>query len=510
MKKLFYTLFLLLLFSQTSFSQNVTWGPWNPVSCWKGLHFHLSKGDYNATAQKYMWYCQFKNDYSQPISFQFAILSPDEVSSYLAGTWSPNTLGRSGRMTLTAGEDQSADPKDYFGNQPGTSALFTSGTKLFVAITNVRFGNDDQSRPYATDECGHPSGKSSSAPVNDGGDVIGNNKKETGDLNPDDSKQMVEAAAAPVQQVASAAPVVNAAGANANSRQTQAYLNQAQNPNNDPIQNTLALSQAKLNAMKPGGATVAQQQQIQQVQQQQNAEAVDKTAAAVGQLLTVLLAPKQQAPVETQDEINARVAKEVREEGEKRGDVYDADGKLVSTVASRELDDYDAAHADEYQNNYIRLGRYNHDLKIRVTRDSVKKWNNTASQKECMDFIASNIWKYADPPSKRWAEEYVEEVSFIDSTFRYSTNYDDPLHPRHGLYTTGYKLNFNMTPITDFSITPRDKTFDYIILNVNTDSKDEKLRFCLSIDAVDDDTPYKLIKAFTRLIILSHGKIAAQ
>jgi TPR repeat protein len=267
MKKLLYTLLALLLLSQTGFSQNVTWGPWNPVSCWKGLHFHLSRGDYNASAQKYMWYCQFKNDYNQPVSFEFSILSPEEVSSYQAGTWSPNSLGRNGRMTLTASEDQSADPKDYFGVQPGTSALFTSGTKLFVAIKNVRFGNDDQSLPYATDECGRLSGKNDSAPVNDGGDAVGSTKKDADDLKSNDAKQQVDAVA-PVQ-IATPLPVANAASSNANSQQTQADINNAQNPNNDAIQNALALSQAKINAMKPGGATPAQQHEIQQAQQQQ-------------------------------------------------------------------------------------------------------------------------------------------------------------------------------------------------------------------------------------------------
>jgi len=171
-------------------------------------------------------------------------------------------------MTLSAGEDQSADPKDYFGVQPGTSALFTSGTKLFVAIKNVRFGNDDQSLPYATDECGHPSGKNDSAPVNDGGVSAGNNKKDAEDLKPNDANQQVNAAVAPVQ-IATPLPVANAASSNANSQQTQAYINRAQNTNNDAIQNALALSQAKINAMKSGGATPAQQQEIQQAQQQQ-------------------------------------------------------------------------------------------------------------------------------------------------------------------------------------------------------------------------------------------------
>jgi len=272
MKKLFYTLLALLLFSQTGFSQNVNWGPWNPVSCWKGLHFHLSKGDYNASAQKYTWYCQFKNDYNQPVSFEFSILSPEEVASYQAGTWSPSSLGRNGRMTLSAGEDQSADPKDYFGVQPGTSALFTSGTKLFVAIKNVRFGNDDQSLPYATDECGRLSGKNDSAPVNDGGDAVGSTKKDADDLKSNDAKQQVDAVA-PVQI---ATPVVtnytqaaNSVGLNANSRQTQEYINRAQNPNIDATTKALYVSQAKINAMKPGGATAAQLQQIQQLDQQQ-------------------------------------------------------------------------------------------------------------------------------------------------------------------------------------------------------------------------------------------------
>ncbi|MBS1525914.1 MAG: sel1 repeat family protein [Bacteroidetes bacterium] len=53
--------------------------------------------------------------------------------------------------------------------------------------------------------------------------------------------------------------------------QTQQYINNAQNPNNDAMSNQLALNQAKINAMRSGGANTSQQQQINQLQQKQNA-----------------------------------------------------------------------------------------------------------------------------------------------------------------------------------------------------------------------------------------------
>lgn len=46
------------------------------------------------------------------------------------------------------------------------------------------------------------------------------------------------------------------------------YINNTQNPNNDAIQNALALNRAKINVTKSGGATTQQKQQIQQEQQQ--------------------------------------------------------------------------------------------------------------------------------------------------------------------------------------------------------------------------------------------------
>lgn len=76
---------------------------------------------------------------------------------------------------------------------------------------------------------------------------------------------------------------------NATQAQTQAYINNAQNPNNDAVQNTLAINLAKINAMKSGGASAGQRQQIQQVQQEQQNQNIDATAQVAGQLLGSLL-----------------------------------------------------------------------------------------------------------------------------------------------------------------------------------------------------------------------------
>ena len=56
---------------------------------------------------------------------------------------------------------------------------------------------------------------------------------------------------------------------NSNSQQTQVYINQAQNPNNDAILTQMYLNNAKTNALKKGGSTYNQQDQIRQIEQTQ-------------------------------------------------------------------------------------------------------------------------------------------------------------------------------------------------------------------------------------------------
>ncbi|SEM79169.1 hypothetical protein SAMN05192574_101826 [Mucilaginibacter gossypiicola] len=282
------------------------WGPWNPVSCWKGLHFHLSKGDYNTNAKEYNWTCQFKSDYSQPISFTLTLLAPNELAAYKNKTWQQTRLGQQGRITLGAGEDQSTDPKDGFGVQPfAGGGLFDSNTILYVVVSNVRFGDDDHNKPFATDDCGHnssdtPSGNNSTDNVNIASQTTDVNGVQSNSNN-SSCGNMQQTRSSDHIAVNTNVPQVNIHNSdnvtNATHAQTQTYINNAQNPNNDAIQNVLALNQAKINAVKPNGATTGQRLQVQQLQNQQkeaNTEAVVQSTGELINSVSNLISQRQQ------------------------------------------------------------------------------------------------------------------------------------------------------------------------------------------------------------------------
>ncbi len=250
MKKLFYPFFLLILFAQIAFSQDVK-GDWTP---WTGLKLGQTtvpdvEVSYNLTTCNqygivgYSYY-RFKSNFTQRhgiFSFKFDYIECDGSKKTTTVFVNVNTPG----IQQSAG-------------------FYFFGIKLTNPGYDFKYNDPD--------------------------------KKPADDATPksDDTKQQVTATitqARPIAIAVNSTPVVNAASSNANSQQTQGYINQAQNPNNDAIQNTLALSQAKLNAMKQGGATAAQQQQIQQVQQQQNAQsaqAVEDVKTYAGQIATGL------------------------------------------------------------------------------------------------------------------------------------------------------------------------------------------------------------------------------
>ena len=92
----------------------------------------------------------------------------------------------------------------------------------------------------------------------------------------------------------------NTAGLNAQQRQTQKFINNAQNNSGDAIQQATALNLARIQARVHNGSTAQQQQQIQQIQQQQNtsnAQATSNLAGALGNLIsTISSSNKQNTP----------------------------------------------------------------------------------------------------------------------------------------------------------------------------------------------------------------------
>ncbi|HTJ13110.1 MAG TPA: hypothetical protein VL547_13840 [Dinghuibacter sp.] len=309
MNKVFITLTLLSASLLTHAQDH--WGPWNNVACWKGLHFHLSNGGPSGNTGKNSWSCQFRNDYTEDISFEFTILAPAELETYMAGKWSPDQLGHNGRITLKAGEDQSRDPKDWFGVQPSTGGgLFASSHTLYVIVTNVRFGDDAHDKPFATDECGKPSGKD---PITRSS--TGNEK--TAQLTLSEGASQEESPAAPVAAAPTPTPVVApthasavatapaptasapapAQGLTATQQQTQRYIDQARQPGNDAIQTSLAINQASINGMQNGGSTATQQAQIQrlrQAQSQANSAAINSALGDFASTLNSIAEQRQQ------------------------------------------------------------------------------------------------------------------------------------------------------------------------------------------------------------------------
>lgn len=296
---------------------------------------------------------------------------------------------------------------------------------------------------------------------------------------------------------------------NATNLQQQAYQHQANNyvaaanQSSDNIQRSMNLGLAAINATAAGNK--AQVQQIQQQQQAQQQSTAGALSDAAGQLTALLTKPKpvQQSNAGQQEDIS----KSIQRENEARGDVYDANGHFVSSTETRARDAYDQQHADDYRENFRKLGKYAQPTHIDLTADMLKLQDNR-SQRETMDFLARTIWQFSKTSEFRphvFVSNIIDEIAFADSVFYYKCHSlvtDEPAK----LDPETHSIDFNQTHITSFEITPGDKvSHEDLFLTVKTSNPKEGLEFHLTADAASKDIPTQIIGALIHLIILCHG-----
>lgn len=108
------------------------WSSWKKVSCYKGIEFRTKRGEREADGT-YMWYVQFRNNYSKQVGFNYNITEPEKAEKVkrerlTLGFWS-----------LSANED----PDDYNNpDSPHASNYIQSSNDVFVYITNLRYCGD--------------------------------------------------------------------------------------------------------------------------------------------------------------------------------------------------------------------------------------------------------------------------------------------------------------------------------------------------------------------------------
>lgn len=110
----------------------VSWGAWTKVSCYKGIEFRTSRGEfYNGT---YAWNVQFRNLYNKKVKFNYNITEPEKEEKVrreqlILDIW-----------TLAAGFDPDEEGNNR--DAPHGMNYATSSNNVFVYITNVRFSNN--------------------------------------------------------------------------------------------------------------------------------------------------------------------------------------------------------------------------------------------------------------------------------------------------------------------------------------------------------------------------------
>lgn len=103
------------------------YGPWQKVSCYKGLQFRTVRGNQERDGT-YWWSVQFRNLYSSEVRFSYNIVELEKEShvkknQLVLDSWS-----------LNAG----ADPEKEGYDSPHAGNYVRSAEKIFVFITNVR------------------------------------------------------------------------------------------------------------------------------------------------------------------------------------------------------------------------------------------------------------------------------------------------------------------------------------------------------------------------------------
>ncbi|MCE3075159.1 tetratricopeptide repeat protein [Chryseobacterium gwangjuense] len=73
-------LLILIILSQTTILFAQDWGPWNNVSCFKGIQYSVKNFGYDKNTKSYWWSIKWKNNYNEPVSFDGALIIDGEKS----------------------------------------------------------------------------------------------------------------------------------------------------------------------------------------------------------------------------------------------------------------------------------------------------------------------------------------------------------------------------------------------------------------------------------------------
>ncbi len=111
---------------------NSSWGPWAKVSCYRGIQFRLSRGEfYNG---QYMWHVQFRNLYNKEVKFGWNIVDPEKE----AITRRDGNVLDVWRLGVGFDPDEEGNNRDA----PHGGNWANSSSNVFVYITNVKFSNN--------------------------------------------------------------------------------------------------------------------------------------------------------------------------------------------------------------------------------------------------------------------------------------------------------------------------------------------------------------------------------
>jgi hypothetical protein len=136
--KIFILFFFISSFSlgiysnESSGADGADWGQWKNVSCYKGIQFRLSRGEfYNG---QYMWHVQFRNLYDKEVRFGWNIVDPDKE----AVTRKERNILDVWRLAARFDPDEPGNNRDaaHGGNWTNSSG------NVFVYVTNLQFSNN--------------------------------------------------------------------------------------------------------------------------------------------------------------------------------------------------------------------------------------------------------------------------------------------------------------------------------------------------------------------------------
>jgi len=210
----------------------------------------------NKKEKTYSWLIQFHNQYNNIINFTYYVFSPGQYNEFHNGQRISEYF--EGGIMTTQTDMGLIGPQKYSDQDTKLVVLPNNINQVYIVILNVYFGpsgSSSEDRAYASDNCGKPTGY---CQWNEEHKLV---FKDNANDTPSPTSNISTAVQAPA-------------------------TDNTQNTGNDDIQNTLAVNEAKINAMKTGNTNTSQQQQVQQQQQYQN---VDATAQAAGQILGSLL-----------------------------------------------------------------------------------------------------------------------------------------------------------------------------------------------------------------------------